>query len=389
MKKYLNLVKYYIKLLHNQNIDTINKTNEHLLVYSNYNEYNKLTNLSFDELTLIELNKNFPGIELTSSNFEIGKNYIISISNITNYKLLYEYFSKFENIIYYKTQISGNELSGNYIVLEKYNNTINNDNKKFNSIYNKILKKYISHLKTKAKLIQEVKLNKITLDFMLDYMHEQSKRWCYDNNITILNNNNNNIISIENYKYLFPNIINVNKNKLKITKESIFSISKPIHAEQISKIILSIIPNCHDLVITDATANAGGNTINFSTHFRKVYSIEYEKDSYECLVNNIKVYNLKNVETIYGDFLNQINKIRQDIVFIDPPWGGTSYKVFSKIDLTLSGKYIGNIIKSFNDNTKLICIKAPLNFDLNKFSKVLDKFRVYKMEKFLLIACFR
>jgi 16S rRNA G966 N2-methylase RsmD len=328
-------------------------------------------------------------MELILSNFELGKNYIISITNITNYKLLYEYFNKFESIIYYKTQISGNELNGNYLILQKYNNTINNNNnKKFNSIYNKILKKYISHLRTKAKLIQEVKLNKITLDFMLDYMHEQSKRWCYDNNITILNNNNN-IISIENYKYLFPNISNINKSKLKITKESIFSISKPIHAEQISKIIMSIIPNCNELIITDATANAGGNTINFSNHFKKVYSIEYEKDSYDCLVNNIKVYNLKNVETIYGDFLNQINKIKQDIVFIDPPWGGTSYKVFSKIDLTLSGKYIGNIIRLFNDNTKLICIKAPLNFDLNKFSKVIDKFRIYKMEKFLLIACLR
>jgi hypothetical protein len=29
------------------------------------------------------------------------------------------------------------------------------------------------------------------------------------------------------------------------------------------------------------------------------------------------------------------------------------------------------------------------NFDLNKFSKVIDRFRVYKMEKFLLIACFK
>jgi 16S rRNA G966 N2-methylase RsmD len=326
------------------------------------------------------------GQPVSSLNFEINKDYIVIINNILNYKLLYEYFNSFETISYYKTQISGLETWGTYIILTNYMSNSRKKKDEFKNWYGNFLKNYISKLKKKSKLIQDIKLNKITSEFMLDYIYEQSKRWCYDNNINFVINNN--IISIENYKYLFPNVTHINKSKLKITKESIFSISKPVHAEQISKLITSILPNCHELTITDATANAGGNTINFSSYFKKVFSIEYEKDSYDCLVNNIKVYNLRNVETIYDDYFNLINKLKQDVIFIDPPWGGTSYKVFDKIDLFLSGKYIGDIIKSLIGKAKLICIKAPLNFDLNKLCKTIDKFRIYKMEKFLLVIYF-
>ena len=93
-------------------------------------------------------------------------------------------------------------------------------------------------------------------------------------------------------------------------------------AQIISNIIKLKYPNTK--IIADMTANVGGNTLNFAKHFDKVYSIEINKNTFDMLNNNIKVYNYKNIETFNEDD-NRFKNIL-DIYFYDL-WTGIYIKV--------------------------------------------------------------
>lgn len=185
-----------------------------------------------------------------------------------------------------------------------------------------------------------------------------------------------NVSKHANLSLYFPETPNL--DKLKITNVGIYSVSKPKMAEWISqKIKENLDTNSKNLIITDANAGVGGNVINFAKYFKKVNAIENDKIHFDVLKNNINVYNLKNVTAIFGDVINIIPQITQDIIFFDPPWGGKNYKKDKNIILKLSNislkKYISNILPK----VKLIAIKVPYNFDFGEFFDCFNKVIVY------------
>lgn len=195
---------------------------------------------------------------------------------------------------------------------------------------------------------------------------------------------------------LFPYIKNINKMKdLKIDKESIFYISLREDAELITDFIkynfpLKLNETFQDLCITDATAGVGGNTISFGKNFKYVNSIEIENTRFKYLQNNIKVYNLKNINTYNEDCLNIIHKLYSDIIFLDPPWGGKDYKYKTNLKLFISDKSIEDICFDIMEKklTRLIVLKLPLNYDTNNFSNKLFNFKISikKLNKMLILT---
>ena len=91
--------------------------------------------------------------------------------------------------------------------------------------------------------------------------------------------------------------------------------------------------------------------------------------------NNLKQYTNKKITLINDNCLNHIYENNYDIYFFDPPWGGPNYKKEIKIDLYLSNNNIIDIIKKI-EKDKLIILKIPYNYDINKVNKyfnILDK----------------
>ena len=130
---------------------------------------------------------------------------------------------------------------------------------------------------------------------------------------------------------LFPYLNDKQKIKnLKIDEESKYYISIREHAEQISLIIKDNIVklglSLNDIIVTDATAGVGGNAISFGKHFKRVNAIELDEIRVDYLKNNIDVYDLKNVDIFEGDCVKLLPNLEQQVVFLDPPWGGRSYK---------------------------------------------------------------
>ena len=209
-------------------------------------------------------------------------------------------------------------------------------------------------------------------------------KWCLNNNIDAINifadsNKEPSLVDSKNMvHYFFPNQKNVNKQDLKMFDISLYSITLPREANIISETIKKLLQittnnsmnNMHNIIITDGTANVGGNTLSFSSYFKKVNSIEFDKKTYEGLKHNCDdVYKRKNITFFNGDCTKIIPDLHQDVIFIDPPWNGLFYKAYDKLHLFLGNKDIFDIVSEWYNNkrAKLYCIKCPFNFDFEQF----------------------
>ena len=61
-------------------------------------------------------------------------------------------------------------------------------------------------------------------------------------------------------------------------------------------------------------------------YFDKVNAVEIVKLHCDILETNLRVYDIKDKVDIHCiDYLDIGEKLNQDIVFFDPPWGGKKY----------------------------------------------------------------
>lgn len=148
-------------------------------------------------------------------------------------------------------------------------------------------------------------------------------------------------------------------------------------ARQINNIILKYIDK--DVIITDATACIGGNSYFFAMDFKFVNSIETNENLFEILKCNLK--NFKNKQIFRCSFNIVKFVLKQDVIFIDPPWGGAIYKTKKKIDLYLDGINVFEIIDSLYNYTKLIALKVPNNFNRNSISELFWRHKVFSINK--------
>ncbi len=171
-----------------------------------------------------------------------------------------------------------------------------------------------------------------------------------------------------------------------------YSLTKPYEGSQISKFIIDKINNVlkkdsFNCIVTDGTAGSGGDSINFSNNFEKVNSVEINKEMYYILANNTRHKN--NIALYNDDYTKIYNRLIQDVIYLDPPWGGTEYKYKKDIVLELSGIPLSLFIKNISRHCKetLVFIKAPLNINTTGIC-ISDQIIIYnksKMPSFKLI----
>ena len=169
----------------------------------------------------------------------------------------------------------------------------------------------------------------------------------------------------------------IDYDKLIITDEGKYSITKQKDGERLLEIIRKEIKTTKDKIITDLTGCVGGDTILFGLNFRKVYSIEYNINNYKALENNVKVYNLENVKLYYGDSTKIYNWIT-DVLYLDPPWGGINYRDKEKIDLYLGDVRVDIFIREIlerENRPKYIFIKLPRNYNFNRLYKIKNMYK--------------
>jgi predicted RNA methylase len=236
-------------------------------------------------------------------------------------------------------------------------------------IYNKFISyqnlriKYINSLKLNNSEIINKNINK-TLRYTINSTYNIISKYPFKINEYYLDNPKKVTFSIcELNKKYFPNIKNVDFNKLELTLSALYSVTYPDAAILINKIIFDLIGYN---TILDATSNCGGNTISFANIFKNVISIELDKQNYNCLKHNVEQYGFKNVEVILNDCLVYLKEIdyKIDNIFFDPPWGGTLSSNKKEVILKLSDIDMDTIIKTifkFNIKAKVF-MKVPSNY---------------------------
>jgi 16S rRNA G966 N2-methylase RsmD len=185
-------------------------------------------------------------------------------------------------------------------------------------------------------------------------------------------------------KTLFPPLKNREMCKLKLDKVSLYSISSDKVSRLISETIYNFIQT-KDIVITDATSGVGGNTISFAKYFSKVNAIEKDTVRFDYLKNNIDIYDLTDKVTFYNaDYLDLKDCLKQDVIFIDPPWGGRDYKRERELDLYLSDIELSEVCNSLAGMSRIIVLKVPINFNSEGFYKKLNRKEIpylYRLSK--------
>lgn len=230
--------------------------------------------------------------------------------------------------------------------------------------YNEIM------LKKKARFEQTIK-NQLTVTAL---------NWCKTNNISISRFYKEKLDKLprpELLQKLFPFTHKIRIDRLQITNESLYSMSMPREADMISRVIRR---RFGGKKIIDATANVGGNTLSFASHFKQVVSCEYDEDTFKCLKNNVDVYQLDNVRVIHGSAVDFKNS--EDPVFYDPPWGGIWYKMEKSTDLWLYGKTRINVVSVLAKN---FCMKVPTNYRFESLMCRFTNIKIKRVGKFLLV----
>lgn len=218
----------------------------------------------------------------------------------------------------------------------------------------------------------------------MDFMVEKSVDWCAKNKVLM------NAVYLKYYEKkipddlketFFPSQKGIDKSKLMMTNESIYSVTFPREAEKISILIKKYFPQCKHVV--DTSANVGGNTLNFSKNFEKVTSIEIDPETYEALQHNLNVYERKNVNVILGDYTKlkgEMSYAEDTVYFFDPPWGGIYYKLETDMDLFLSNINVIDLLP------KNFILKAPINYNISKLLYKFKNIQIFYFMGFIVIV---
>jgi len=193
---------------------------------------------------------------------------------------------------------------------------------------------------------------------------------------------NNKVVKIKRKqkRKIYSNVKKSDLDKLIFTEESLYSVSKIKGSKFLIDVIKQYYRELKKLILTDATANVGSDTINLSYHLKKVNAIEIDEINYRALVNNINVLKIRNIETFNSDSNKIISNLKQDIIYVDAPWGGRDYKNKKKLDLYLGNINISQFYLNNKDYAKLFIFKVPYNYNLELMKKV-SKVDIHKFIK--------
>ena len=144
-----------------------------------------------------------------------------------------------------------------------------------------------------------------------------------------------------------------------------YSVTDARTADSLSTLLLHFLPP--SATVTDACACVGGNTLSFARHFAHVQACELDHVRFTMLNTNLALTGVApSVSTLLGSYLTSLHVLRQDAVFIDPPFGGRDYELYDCTHPTLDTLSMGSLASLlFHQSrpTRIVLLKLPRNVD--------------------------
>ncbi|XP_065132467.1 trimethylguanosine synthase [Paramisgurnus dabryanus] len=156
---------------------------------------------------------------------------------------------------------------------------------------------------------------------------------------------------------------------IKLDHEGWFSVTPEKIAEHIA---LRVQDSFNTELIIDAFCGVGGNAIQFALTGKRVIAIDIDPVRLALAQHNAEVYGVGNrIDFVQGDFLQLAPRLRGDMVFLSPPWGGPEYlsaDVFNiKTMMSPDGFEIFRLSKMISDN---IVYFLPRNADMEQIASL-------------------
>jgi len=113
---------------------------------------------------------------------------------------------------------------------------------------------------------------------------------------------------------------------VKLDAEGWFSVTPERVAQHIAERCLC------DLVL-DPFVGVGGNAIQFAFTCERVLAIDLDLPRLLLAQHNARVYGVADrIEFVHGDFTALAPRLRADVIFLSPPWGGPDYQAATEFD---------------------------------------------------------
>ncbi|XP_055007652.1 trimethylguanosine synthase [Boleophthalmus pectinirostris] len=157
---------------------------------------------------------------------------------------------------------------------------------------------------------------------------------------------------------------------VRLDREGWFSVTPERIAEHIAVRVWSSFPSSR--LVVDAFCGVGGNAIQFALSGNRVVAVDIDPVRIDLARHNAAVYGVaERVDFIQGDFLQLAPRLRGDVVFLSPPWGGPAYLSADVFDIQtmmeLDGFEIFRKAKLISDN---IVYFLPRNADMDQIASL-------------------
>lgn len=189
-------------------------------------------------------------------------------------------------------------------------------------------------------------------------------------------------------QYLFSQEPSAFHEAVQYDEVSLYSATDQLTARATARVLRTLPGVTAASTVTDATACIGGNTLEFARAFAHVHAVELDPVRASMLRHNLAWLQLDRGVTVHeADYCDLQATLRQDVVFLDPPWGGKRYKQQERVRLYLSDRDVGDLCGAILTHTAHAVVKVPRNFDVCHFAQtVQQRVRVLKLPGMLLLV---
>nr|XP_043870766.1 trimethylguanosine synthase isoform X2 [Solea senegalensis] len=157
---------------------------------------------------------------------------------------------------------------------------------------------------------------------------------------------------------------------IKLDREGWFSVTPERIAEHIALRVKQSF--CDSQLVIDAFCGVGGNAIQFALTGKRVLAVDIDPVRLNLARHNAAVYGVDHlIDFLQGDFLQLAPRLRGDVVFLSPPWGGPDYLTADVFDIRTmmepDGFQIFRLAKLISHN---IVYFLPRNADMDQIASL-------------------
>ncbi|XP_075096612.1 uncharacterized protein LOC107819562 isoform X1 [Nicotiana tabacum] len=130
---------------------------------------------------------------------------------------------------------------------------------------------------------------------------------------------------------------------------------------------------CGSGTIVDLFTGVGGNSIQFAKRSKHVIAIDIDPKKIDFAQHNAAIYGVcDQIDFIRGDSLVLAPKLKADVVFMSPPWGGPDYLKERTFDMiTMLRPHDGNFLFSVGRGiASKVVMFLPRNVDINQLAEL-------------------